>query len=343
MDPPRLSAGVRTTARVLGWFLAFDLIGVLLTLLVDMAVVLHRRFEGSSPLAYVIWFVVGVFCAVCIYMGQTENDDYDSAEGRKRGQKLVVITALVAGALGFFASLVWSGDAREAVAPDHRGVTITYLVTVVLTVTLARFGLFREVPSDLMSVAFARRESELLRANLAKSLLPSRRARDLDSRSKGTNLGDESPKEDTAFKPAGFWGTLGFLTGVPLLLFLDVSFFLLGPFDFFDRWTAPLLAGSLASGLLWGFSSARWKNPRDALLVFHTPLLIGTLFYFGAVLLGGVLVVIGATEGAIEVLCWVAFGAGFLLGCAAFVGWYAELFERPKSSDATRSKPPTSK
>jgi hypothetical protein len=115
-------------------------------------------------------------------------------------------------------------------------------------------------------------------------------------------------------------------------LFLDASFFLLGPFDFFDRWTDPILTTALAGGLAWGFASARWQNPRIWLLLLHAPLLIGTIFYFPALFAGGLLVAVGVPGRVGEIVSYVGFGIGFLLGCWAVVVYFAEIFKRTSGS-----------
>ena len=303
---------LRMTGRVLGCLLAFDLVGVALTLLVDMVAGLHRVWEGSSFLAYVIWFVAGVFCATFIYFRSTD-EGYDSPEERRRGLQLLVITSVVAVVLGMLSSFVWSDSgAGEAVAPDHRGVTITYLVTVVLAVAWVRFVLFRERPP----------ESERFQLDVERFNVEARP--------------EQKRKDPGAFKPAGFWTPVGFVIGVPVLLFLDASFFLLGPFDYFDRWTDPILTTSLGGGLAWGFASARWKSPRVWLLVVHAPLLTGTVCYFFAVLLGGLLIAVGVPGRVSSIVSYVGFGIGFLLGCGAVVGKFAEIFDRAVSGRMVR-------
>ncbi|HEY3517673.1 MAG TPA: hypothetical protein VGL98_11555 [Gammaproteobacteria bacterium] len=315
----------RTTGRVLGWLLIFDVVGVLLTLIVDAMVVLHRWFESSSLLGYAIWFVVGVFCGVFIYMAQSSADDHDSAEGRRRGQRLVGVTAAVAAVLALLSSFVWSGsEATEAVAPDHRGVTITYLITVVLTVAWGRFVLFRGTAAAEPGSAAPVDPSGRFQRAKPRAFAP---APPLEQKQSG----------DAAFEPAGILKTLGFVVGVPTLLFLDASFFVLAPFDYFDRWMDPILSASLLGGLAWGVGCARWQSPREWLLVAHAPLLIGTIFFLFAILLGGLLFVLGVPEGVLEIMQYVAFGAGFLLGGVAVVGWVAELFERASSEPAVRS------
>ena len=313
---------LRMTGRVLGCLLAFDLVGVALTLLVAMVAGLHRVWESSSFLSYVIWFVAGVFCAMFIYFRST-HDDYDSPEGRRRGLQLLVMTSVVAVVLGILSSFVWSDSgAGEAVAPDHRGVTITYLVTVVLVVAWARFVLFRGHVRAEPGSAERPPESEHFQLDVERFNVEARPEQDC--------------KDPGAFEPAGFWTTVGFAIGVPVLLFLDASFFLLGPFDYFDRWTDPILTTSLGGGLAWGFASARWKSPRVWLLVVHAPLLIGTVCYFFAVLLGGLLIAVGVPGRVSEIVSYVGFGIGFLLGCGAVVGKFAEIFDRADSGRMVR-------
>lgn len=312
---------LRKTGWVLGAFLIFDVVGVLLTLATDLLAMVNRYWETSALLAYAVWFVVGVFCAVFIY-AQTIKEDWESPAGRREGTLVTVITGVVAVGLGLLSSLVWStSGGGEPVAPDHRGVTITYLVTVVLVVALARFVLFREGADAARALAGAPRDQEVF---------PSRREPFLP-----TSMRERTPPQEdhwenpAAFRPAGFWKTLGFLFGVPVLLFLDASFFVLGPFDYFDRWTDPILTLSLAGGLAWGFAAARWRTPRDGLFSLHAPLLCGTVFYLLALFLGGVLVVAGVPERVAEIMSLACFWIGFALGCAVIVGWFAELFERP--------------
>lgn len=290
---------------MLAWFLAFDIVGVLLTLLVDLAVVLHRRWEGSSPLAYVIWFVVGVFCAVFIYFRRTSEEGPDTPAGRRTGRRLVMVVGAVSLVLGFLSSLVWSGSgASEAVAPDHRGMTITYLVTVFLAVVWMRFALFREQSAAPNEPADP----------------PPAKVRSIGSGLGRVRARIKAPDPAGApFKPAGLGKSVGLALGVPVLLFLDVSVFVLGPLDYFDRWTDPLLSAALVGGFAWGIASGRWRSPRRGLLLLHVPLLLGAVFYFFAVLLGGLLVAFGAPESGAEVLSYLGFSLGFGLGVVAIV------------------------
>lgn len=239
---------LRITGRVLACFLLFDVICVVLTLFAEFVAAIDIVWETSPPMYYAVWFVVGVFCALAIYM-RSDDRDVTSPAAHRRGTTLVIITGLVAVALGFLSSLVWrGGDFAEPVAPDHAGITITYLVTVTLGVAWARFVLFREPLVASADAAPPPSEDARYQRALKHASIPAKPA-------------ETDAAESADFEPAGFLATLGFLLGVPLLLFLDASFFLLGPFDYFDRWTDPILTSALVGGIAWGAASSRWSGP----------------------------------------------------------------------------------
>lgn len=327
---------LRRTGWVLAAFLVFDVIGVVLTVVVDALAVVHRHWESSAPLGYVLWFVVGVFCAVFVY-GQAVKEEWESPEGRRAGSQVAILTAVAAVVLGLLSALRWSGvEGVEPVAPDHRGITITYLVTVVLAVGLARFVLFRETAGDLAGRARDKERpvgaaTQNLAGNArAKERFVPKRAKSRRSSIPGPLPGETYvPEAPEVFRPAGFWGTLAFVSGVPVLLFLDVVFFVFGSFDFLVRWTGPILTTAVLGGFVWGFAAARWKHPRTALLALHAPLIIGTIFYVFGLLIGGVLFAMGVPEAWAKGLGTVGFWAGFLLGCGAIVGGFLEIFGRP--------------
>jgi hypothetical protein len=305
----------RMTGRALGWFLVFDVIGVLLTLLAELTAGLSIVLEVSDFLGYAVWFVVGVFCGICIYPDSTGKDDHDSDEGRRNGLHAIWVTGAVAAVLAALSSLVWSsGDGVEAVAPDHRGVTITYLVTTVLTVAFARFVVFREQAGVHVESrpATPRDETRRYQRALARKSAASRPKQTMDA--------------PVAFKAALIWRTLGFGIGVPILLFLDASFFVFAPFDYFDQWMDPILTASLVGGLAWGIASAVWQSPRVWLALAHAPPLLGTLFYLFALLIGGLLFAFGVPEGVLKTLAYVAFWIGFLLGCGAIAAYAMAAF-----------------
>lgn len=330
-----MSNVLRKTGWVLGAFVLFDIVGVGLSLVLDLVALVDRHWESSAALGYVIWFVMGVFCAACIY-GQTVTDDWESAAGRRAGTLATALTAVVALALGLLSSLVWAGgEFAEPVAPDHRGVTLTYLVTTVLAVGLARFALFREATAESGGSTRARlvsvvapstralnaqaRETELFvpkrasRRSPIPGLLPGQKKRDGDA-------------ED--FRPSGFWGTVGFVLGVPVLLFLDVAFFLLAPFDRFDPWIDTLLTGALLGGVVWGFAAARSERARLLLVLVHAPLFFGGLSYLFAVLVGGLLVGFGVPDGVAVFVTQAGFWLGFAFGGWLLVAALPAVFER---------------
>lgn len=299
----------------LALFVSFDLAGVALTLLTDLAGFVDRVWETSALLGYTIWFVVGVFCGVFNY----PFDDPESDAGRRAGVEALVATTAAAVVLAAVASLFWSAnEGTEPVAPDHRGVTLTYLVTTVLTVAAARFVLFREEPAQVGTMP-------KLEARAPKYDDPKDLERALAPRGEiGAFTGDANEE----FRPSGLWGTVGFALGVPVLLFLDVSFFVLGPFDVFDRWTDRLLTGSLLVGLGWGFAASRWETARTWLLAAHAPLLMGTVFYFFGLLPGALFAMFGAPEWLSENTPFAGFVLGFVLGLVALGGAFVELFEK---------------
>jgi hypothetical protein len=143
--------------------------------------------------------------------------------------------------------------------------------------------------------------------------------------------------EIEAFRPAGFWLTLGFVCGVPVLLFLDAAFFVFSPFDFFDRWIDPILTGSLAGGLLWGVAAARNERARIALVAFHCPLVFGTVCFVFALLLGALLHALGVTETVAKIVGAIGFWCGFVFGCVAIVAWCMDLFSDAPPRSASRT------
>ncbi len=301
--------------RAVALFLVFDVGGVGLTLLTDLVGFVDRVWETSALLGYTIWFVVGVFCGVFNY----PFDDPESDAGRRAGVDALLGTTAAALVLGAVATFFWSAsEGTEPVVPDHRGVTITYLVTTVLTVAAARFVLFREVPAQVGTMP-------KLEASVPQYDDPKALERALAPKGEAAVHAEGATEE---FRPAGVFGTVGFVLGVPVLLFLDISFFVLGPFDFFDRWSSPLLTGSLLVGLGWGFAASRWEAARTWLLAAHAPLLMGTVFYFFGLLPGALFAMFGAPEWLSENTPFAGFVLGFVLGLVALGGAFAELAEK---------------
>lgn len=304
----------RRFGRALLIFIALDVVGVGLTLLVDLVAFVDRVWETSALLGYVIWFVVGVFAGAFNY----PLEDPESEAGRRSGVVALAATAAAALVLGAVAAFFWSSsEGTEPVVPDHFGVTITYLVTAVLAVAAARFVLLRPAPAD----AAAMRAGEASSRRIPRFDDEEALQRALAPRDESTV---RTERTNEPFRPAGIGGTLAFLLGVPVLLSFDVSFFVLGPFDVFDRWAPPLLTGSLVAGVAWGAAAARLERPREWLLMAHAPLLIGTVFYLFGLLPGAVLAMFGAPAWLAENTPFAGFLLGFLLGLVALGGAFTD-------------------
>ena len=85
--------------------------------------------------------------------------------------------------VGFRSRALDRETAKALVAPDHRGVTITYLVTTVLTVAFARFVVFREQAAVQVEPrpATPRDETRRYRRALARKVAASRPKQTIDS------------------------------------------------------------------------------------------------------------------------------------------------------------------
>ena len=300
---------LRLLVRASLWLVVMVVPGVLLGLVAELIALVDRLRESSGLLGHAVWFVTGVFCAVFIYGPELDREPA-SVEGRRRGTRLVVATAVAALGLGAVASLFWSGSGlAEPVVPDHQGVTLTYLLSTVAAVALARFKLFAEETKPA--------PAKVVSADADEPFMPARTLFVPERMSKASR--PPAGEHDDSFRPAGFWGTVAFLAGVPVLLFLDAAAFVLGPFDVFDRWTGPILSTALMGGLAWGLAAARREWPRIVLLGVHVPLVVAVTFYVFGVIGGGLLVGMGASEGFAAAIGPVAFWIGLALGCGPFV------------------------
>lgn len=115
---------MRSALMCLGVFVVSDILGVVLTVVLDFLSFLYYTLNWSSAAPYVIWFVVGIFTATAIYFR-------DPARTSEDGVRVVVCTVAVAVVLGLLSTRVWSWSG-EPVAPDHVGVTLTWLITTAL-------------------------------------------------------------------------------------------------------------------------------------------------------------------------------------------------------------------
>lgn len=296
---------MRQVAISVGLIAVFDVVGVVLTLGADLLGMTHRRLETSSPLGYVIWFVTGVFCSVAIYGAAGAMED--TPQARRRGRDALVVTAVCAVVLAAASSPFWGGGA--AVAPDSGPITIGYLLTVVAGLAWWRFGVFSGAAPADVPAAYIVAEPVPVAACAPEPVVP------------------EPP---TGFRPAGVLGTCAWVLGVPILLFLVASFFVLAPFGGLLRpWTGPILTGTLVLGAVWGLVAARRETARDALLALLAPVLIGSVLWLLTALLASPLVgLFGLPDRVATIACLAAFCVGFVMGLTALAGWVGDLIVR---------------
>ncbi|MEU8262678.1 hypothetical protein AB0C02_18880 [Micromonospora sp. NPDC048999] len=311
MASERLWAWVREGAIALVVFVVFDIIGVVLTVIADFTGLLHRTLETSAPLGYAIWFVVAVFTSVTLYVR-------DPARSRAEGVRALVAASVVATLIGLASSLVW-GWTGEPVAPDHPGITITWLATSVFAAVVWHVVMLSESrPRTKNATGTPTAAPALVTAAPASATKPVRRPR--------------SGEQDTEFRRAGVFAAIGWIVGMTMLVFLDACFFVLAPFGGALRpLTDPILTAAVVLGPLWGVAAALWPIPRGAILPLHAPALIGSLFWLFAIISGGVVSgMFGITDeidAGLKAAATVAFACGALLGLAATFGWYLELRE----------------
>lgn len=307
----RLRAWLREGAIALAVFVVFDIIGVVLTVITDLIGLLHRTLETSAPLGYVIWFVVAVFTSVVLYVR-------DPARTRAEGVRTLIAAAVVATLIGLASSLVW-GWTGEPVAPDHPGITITWLAGSVLAAVMWHVVMLSDPrPRTDNATGTATEAPTPLTAAPASTRKLVRRPR--------------SGEQEKEFKRAGFFRTIGWIVGMTVLVFLDACFFILAPFDGALRpLTDPVLTTAVILGPLWGLAAALWRIPRGAILALHAPALIGSLFWVLAIVVGGVvggvLDITDKIDTGLTAAATVAFACGALLGLVATFGWFLELRE----------------
>ncbi|MBI1756796.1 MAG: hypothetical protein HYR64_06790 [Fimbriimonas ginsengisoli] len=131
---------------VLGYLIAFDLIGVLVSSLVDVT-----PLRWKSPvLTYAIWFVLGVFCGLLSYnsagsriAAPGEGDWSTRPDARKTGLAVIAAASIVLLALALICNtLVWSGGGEgDLYVPDSRPLTIVYLATILISMVFANAAL----------------------------------------------------------------------------------------------------------------------------------------------------------------------------------------------------------
>jgi len=135
-------------AAILAYLVAADLVGVAVSFFCD-AFVPERR--TSTALYYAIWFVVGVFCGVLIYVtcGSFTSPEKkgDLMKWGDEGQTglLVILTtaAILVGLSILFYRLQWQYPRADSVyVPDSEPLTLTFFFTILasLIFTHKTFG-----------------------------------------------------------------------------------------------------------------------------------------------------------------------------------------------------------
>lgn len=121
----------------LGFLIAADLVGVAMSFFFD-------TFGGdstSTALFYAIWFVVGVFCGLLIYLtagaaASPPSKDWTTQPRARRTAWLVILTtALILTALAVtFYRLQWRLGVDDGVfVPDSEPLTLTFFITILVS------------------------------------------------------------------------------------------------------------------------------------------------------------------------------------------------------------------
>jgi H+/Cl- antiporter ClcA len=127
--------GLNIALRLLGCFIAFDIIGIVAWAVLDILPI-----KGITTfLAYTVWFVVGVFCGAHGYNfagAAGPNSPGKEWAGRpdsgKTGLAVVAIAFVLVGALSalFYTTLWKSGGGKDFFVPDHLWVSVTFFVAI---------------------------------------------------------------------------------------------------------------------------------------------------------------------------------------------------------------------
>ena len=115
----------------------FDIIGVAMCFYFEVFV---SSRQTSAALYYTIWFVLGVFCGVIIYVAggglvspETKGDWTTRGDARKTGLLVILTTSVVLAALSFaFYRLTWrlSNLADSHYVPDSISHSLTFFITI---------------------------------------------------------------------------------------------------------------------------------------------------------------------------------------------------------------------
>lgn len=307
----------RITIRAAIGLVLFDLVGVVLTLVAQFIASIDIVMEWSIGAGYAVWFVTGVLCAAFIG-SSTLFPEGGTTPSARDGVRLTLVTGIVVCIAGWLASFIWSdGIDGEAMVPDDRRLTITYLASVVTALATFAF-LFRKGGDDRGRTAATDIEAGR-DGNTRQTFMPARLPRAITVLATTSNNGER-------FSPAGPVGTVLAAFTLPMLLFLQTFWILSGVGPVPAHQQDLILFAALAGGAVWGVAAAHWPQPRHALLLAETPFIFGALAWFVGVLLGSVLAALGASDdvaGRIpKIGFWVgiAFGGGVLV-LVAVAAW----------------------
>lgn len=300
---------VRITIRAAIGLVLFDLVGVALTLLAQFIASVDIVMEWSVGAGYAVWFVTGVLCAAFIGMPTLLPEDGKAPTARD-GLRLTLVSGIVAGIVGWLASFIWSdGIDGEAMVPDDRRLTITYLASVV--VGLAAFCFLLRPGGDRNRTATTDSEAGN-DGHTRRPFMPTR------WRTSITQLATMSANGDR-FSPAGTLGTVFAVLSLPILLFFQTFWIIARLGSVPHHVQDMILFTALGGGAVWGFAAARWPQPREALLLAQTPFILGALAWFAGLLLGSLLAAIGVPEDVAGQIPTIGFWLGVAFACGLLI------------------------
>jgi hypothetical protein len=146
-----MSRIVKIFLSTLLYLVGFDLLGVLLCAVFDVASVLPLKLGNTSTmLFYTVWIVDGIFCGLLSYdaggrIGSEKGPgDWTSREGAGRTGLLVVLVqcVLVAGLLTLCRLFLWQrGIVSGIIAPDNPRLALVFATSTVVSAAVAHFQL----------------------------------------------------------------------------------------------------------------------------------------------------------------------------------------------------------
>lgn len=144
-----MSRIVKIFLSTLLFLVGFDVLGVLVSAIFDVASVLPLKLGNTSTmLFYAVWIVDGIFCGLLSYdaggrVGSEEGPgDWTSRDGAGRTGLLVVLAQclLVAGLWTLCSVFLWQrGIATGVIAPDNPRLTLVFAASIVISGAVAHF------------------------------------------------------------------------------------------------------------------------------------------------------------------------------------------------------------